>query len=129
MWKKIKALLIAGALLSALMISGNQEFCLTVSAADLQDNLNLTEESNIQIVSYDAENDRALAVIRASANGKVTGDGVRLRSNPSTSATILEKMYRGEYVWIQYLNSGWYYIQRIKTGTWGWVSSSYIQNI
>lgn len=63
-------------------------------------------------------------------NGDVSDNGVRLRSAASTSATILELMYSGETVCINYGVStgtnGWYYLQRTKTGTWGWASSSYI---
>lgn len=42
-------------------------------------------------------------------------------------------MYRGESVLIDYtksysigFNSSWFYVKRIKTGTWGWVSRTYI---
>lgn len=61
-------------------------------------------------------------------NAHVVGDGVRLRKNPSTSATILELMYRGETVLINYTQSKgtWFYVKRMKTGTWGWVKKSYI---
>ncbi len=64
-------------------------------------------------------------------NASVTGDGVRLRKSPSKSATILELMYKGESVLINYTKSGkgkgvWYYVKRMKTGTWGWVSTKYI---
>ena len=63
-------------------------------------------------------------------NGEVTDNGVRLRNQPSSTATILELMYNGEAVCINYGvsdgGSGWYYLQRLKTGTWGWASTSYI---
>lgn len=65
-------------------------------------------------------------------NADVEGDGVRLRSGPSTSYSVLELMYNGEYVSIdfstsyQQSNGTWYYVKRIKTGTWGWVKSDYI---
>lgn len=63
-------------------------------------------------------------------NASVTEDGVRLRKNPSKSATILELMYRGEPVLINYTKSSgkgsWFYVKRIKTGTWGWASRQYI---
>ena len=66
------------------------------------------------------------------ANGDVVGNGVRLRNAPSTSAAILELMYDGENVLIDFqktysvTNNGFFYVQREKTGTWGWVKSSYI---
>lgn len=62
--------------------------------------------------------------------GDVMEDGVRLRKGPSTSATILELMYFGETVYIDLTTSasvpGWYYLQRSKTGTWGWAKAEYI---
>lgn len=66
----------------------------------------------------------------AGGNASVMGDGVRLRKSPSKTATILELMYKGEPVLINYTKSskskGWYYVKRIKTGTWGWVDKNYI---
>lgn len=65
-------------------------------------------------------------------NADVYGDGVRLRSGPSTSYSILELMYNGEYVSIDFTtsyrqsNGTWYYVKRIKTGTWGWAKADYI---
>lgn len=62
--------------------------------------------------------------------GMVIEEGVRLRSGPSTSYPVVELMYSGERVIIDRTTSaqvsGWYYIKRLKTGTWGWASSSYI---
>lgn len=67
-------------------------------------------------------------VSRSLADGIVTGSGVRLRKKPSTSATILELMNNGEYVNIEWgMNTAkWYYLQRIKTGTYGYASKDYI---
>lgn len=66
-------------------------------------------------------------------NGNVTDNGVRLRKKPSLSATVLELMYNGENVLIDYIKSYengfdslWFYVKRIKTGTWGWVKRTYI---
>ena len=39
-----------------------------------------------------------------SGNADVIGDGVRLRNSPTTTATILELMYNGESVYIDYAN-------------------------
>lgn len=68
------------------------------------------------------------AVTRAAANGLVDGSGVRLRKKPSSSATILELMNSGEYVNIDRIKStaNWYYLQRLKTGTFGYASKQYI---
>lgn len=72
----------------------------------------------------------ATSLAYSSQNGEVTDNGVRLRAGSSTTATILELMYSGEAVCINFGVSGgyngWYYLQRLKTGTWGWASSSYI---
>lgn len=93
------------------------------------------EEQNvleIQILANDSDNNRSLAKISTNtANGEVNNNGVRLRKEPSTSATILELMYDGELVWIDWNSYGkggltWYRVQRIKTGTYGWVSKEYI---
>lgn len=66
-------------------------------------------------------------------NGEVDGDGVRLRSAPSTSATILELMYNRDLVLVDFRTSRegdpscqWLYVQRNKTKTWGWVKDEYI---
>lgn len=96
----------------------------------------LSEDSNyvvLNVISYDEESNRSLAVVSStnSANGQITTDGVRLRVKPSTSATVLELMYEGETVWINGNKEAegggsWLYIQRIKTGTFGWVAKDYV---
>lgn len=66
----------------------------------------------------------------AAQNGEVMDNGVRLRNKASTSGTILELMYKGEAVsvniTISTTVSGWYYLKRLKTGTWGWAKADYI---
>ena len=75
---------------------------------------------------------RSLAKVTThTANGEIINNGVRLRKSPSTSATILELMYDGELIWIDWSAYGsaglnWHRVQRIKTGTYGWVSKSYV---
>lgn len=65
-------------------------------------------------------------------NADVEGDGVRLRSGPSQDYAVLELMYNGEYVSIDFTtsykhsNGAWYYVKRIKTGRWGWVKADNI---
>lgn len=127
-WKKSITL---GILLFVFMIPVNLGIIETANAADLNKNTDIPGQIDIQIIAHDAENDRSLALVRQNPNGQVTGDGVRLRSTPSTSGTILEKMYYGEYVWIDWnmtgtSHPGWYFLKRLKTGTNGWASSSYI---
>lgn len=107
---------------------------LKVYAKEMKDEGAFTELENLQIISYDATNNRSLAKItQHSANGSVCGNGVRLRNRPSTAAAVLELMYDGEYVWIDWSKYGrgeggfsWYYVQRIKTGTYGWAASEYV---
>lgn len=65
---------------------------------------------------------------RAGNVGIVNGDGIRLRSQPSLSSTVLETMYKGEVVVIDYSQStgSWYKVTRQKTGRSGWVTKTYI---
>lgn len=73
------------------------------------------------------------AVTYGAENGRVDGSGVRLRAKPSSTATILELMYNNELVRIDgtgsVLKGGiyWYYLKRLKTGTWGYADSQYIE--
>lgn len=61
--------------------------------------------------------------------GTILADGVRLRSTPSESATVLELMYSGERVWIDegYQNADWYHVTRQSTGRTGYVYWEYLQ--
>ncbi len=64
-------------------------------------------------------------------NASIVGNGVRLRKRPNVDATILELMYNNESVCINYTKSGetggrWFYVKRVKTGTWGWVKHNYV---
>lgn len=73
-------------------------------------------------------------ISRVSGNkGYITGDGVRLRKAPKSTATVLELMSKNEVVVIDYAatNVGcttgkWFYVKRVKTGTWGWVNTNYL---
>ena len=108
----------------------------TAEAADSDSDEETVASSvtEIEIISYDETNRRSLAILstsKKSANGEINGNGVRLRAKPSTSASVLELMYDGEKIWIDWDKYGtaglsWYYIQRIKTGTYGWTSASYV---
>lgn len=67
--------------------------------------------------------------------GDVTGNGVNLRKTASFSGTILELMYKGETVYINYAKSSkyyngyrWLYIKRAKTGTVGYVYEKYVND-
>ena len=71
-------------------------------------------------------------VARVASNGEVDGNGVRLREKASAPATVLELMYNGESVYVNRSksvikgNTLWYYLKRIKTGTWGYADSDFI---
>ena len=77
------------------------------------------------------ENKSLAAIGRAGNSDYVNGDGVRLRMQPSTSATVLGTMYKGELVWIDWSqsNSSWYKVTRQKTNQSGWVAKSYITKL
>ncbi len=127
MYHKMIKLYKAGIIVLVFMMLGN--FCCfeKVEAAQLQEEMQQAEEVVFQLVAYDKESNRGLAIVRIRADGVVSGDGVRLRSTPSSSGTILEKMYNGEYVTIMGESNGWYNLQRMKTGTVGWASKDYIR--
>lgn len=58
---------------------------------------------------------------------KITGNGVRLRSKPSTvTGRVLESMYNGETVTVLATSGSWKQVKRDKTGTIGWASGKYI---
>ncbi len=65
-------------------------------------------------------------------NGNIIDDGVRLRKAPNKNSAILELLYNGETVVINYTksfqesNGTWFYLKRVKTGTWGWVNRKYV---
>lgn len=70
---------------------------------------------------------------RATQKGYIIGDGVRLRKAPKSTATVLELMSKNETVLIDYAASSdgcssgkWFYVKRVKTGTWGWVHGDYL---
>lgn len=67
------------------------------------------------------------ALAATNADGEITGDGVRLRSGPSSTSSILEVMYNGELVILRGLsNPNWPKIKRCKTSTVGYVSKKYV---
>ena len=89
------------------------------------------------ITNIDEESSIATATVVPASDymiGDVVGDGVRLRSGPSTSSAILELMYFGEEVYVDLSRSKvdgffttWYYVQRKDTTkTWGYADVNYI---
>lgn len=62
-----------------------------------------------------------------SRDGRIRGDGVRLRKTPSLSAETLELMYGGELVFVKgRANRDWLQVKRYKTGTIGYVNDDYV---
>lgn len=56
--------------------------------------------------------------------GRVTADGLNVRTGPNTSSSIITVIYQGATVNVLKQSSGWYYIQ---TGsTKGWVYAQYL---
>ena len=59
---------------------------LVTYADEIKDNSEI-EEQYFEILAYDAENNRSLAVLSThNANAEVAGNGVRLRNNPNTNS-------------------------------------------
>ncbi len=110
----------------------------TVSEAQLQQAEKIVEEGNGQYALALLTENGLVAVdaktARVSVNkGYVTGDGVRLRKQPKSTATVLELMSKNEVVVVDYSASSlgcssgnWMYVKRVKTGTWGWMNSNYL---
>lgn len=48
-------------------------------------------------------------------------DGLRVRSEPNTSSTILGLLYKGQYIDVEYYSGDWAY-GKTSTGIWGWIS-------
>lgn len=89
-------------------------------------NITVQVDNEEKIVTKDA-------IERATQKGYITGDGVRLRKAPKSTATVLELMSKNETVLVDYAASSagsssgkWFYVKRVKTGTWGWVNADYL---
>lgn len=95
-----------------------------VKAAEVGTN----EEKAIQAKVVVPEEDVYAAVTFSAYNGLVDGDGVRLRKTPSSTGTIVALMYDGEKVFIvpNESTANWYYLERVKTGVYGFASKKYI---
>lgn len=57
--------------------------------------------------------------------GKITGDGVNIRSGPSTSASVVARSSKGEQCYIIGLNEGWYKV--IYGSKIGYIRSDYVE--
>lgn len=61
----------------------------------------------------------------AASQGTVIGSGVRLRSKPSTSSSILTNAYKGDKVTVKDKSGNWYNV--VFNGKTGWMSADYIK--
>lgn len=109
------------------------EVPVTITSPDQLNNLRQYDTNGDGLVYATVNiNSVTASQVTGSQNGEVSANGVRLRAGASSTATILELMYNGEAVCIDFGASatanGWYYLERLKTGTWGWASTSYIDS-
>lgn len=117
--KKFKLILTIIAAILAL------QFTFSVSAEEFNDSDNWVQG----VISIPADNGSRSFV----ETGDISGNGVNLRQTPSITGTILEAMYNGEIVYIDYSKSNtwyqgyrWLYVKRAKTSTIGYVYSKYV---
>ncbi len=88
----------------------------------------------VQVSAFDMATSNYTLARSSNTNGNATGNGVRLRKYPKVTAKVLELIYNKESVCINYTksaresNGNWYYVKRVKTGTWGWISSQYLSH-
>jgi hypothetical protein len=66
-----------------------------------------------------------------SSTYRITGNGVRIRSKPSTSATIKGLLYKGDLVTGYETKTAngyeWMFVESHATGISGWVVTSYVE--
>jgi hypothetical protein len=78
-----------------------------------------------------AAGNRPAAPDRASASAacwlEITGDGVRFRTEPNASSTVIGLLYRGDRIdpWDGSWVNGWQHGYSPKHGRWGWVNAAY----
>ena len=58
---------------------------------------------------------------------QVTGDGVRFRTQPNTSSTVIGLLYRGDRIdpWTHEVVNGFQRGYSLRHGAWGWVYAAY----
>lgn len=106
----------------------------SASAAGRQEEVADNSSEGLVLAEVVVPQEEVFAVVtRATTGGTVDGDGVRLRASASSGATVLELMYNKESVAVDkgasVSKNGvlWYYLKRVKTGTWGYADSDYIK--
>ena len=90
-----------------------------------QQNISNLTENSYQITEIFS----ASSMARKSMRGVVTGDGVRLRKDASSNATVLESLEKNEKVIIldDKPKGEWLNVKRVKTGTSGWIHKDYVR--
>lgn len=118
----VSAVLVCG-MLSALFCPYRTEAAMAAGAEAADEEM---EEVHFAIIRNDGM--RMPDVISTmGSDGRITGDGVRLRKAPSLSADTLELMYSGELIFVQKkINKDWLMVKRYKTGTMGYVNRAYV---
>lgn len=113
------------ALVAAVIIFNVSGLC--ANAQEVRE-IKLNEVASIQLLSVEDTYGYGIVTISDEANAEVIGDGIALRREPSLSADILERLYDGELVRVDFSkhNNDWVYLKRLKTGTWGWAAQEYI---
>ena len=81
--------------------------------------------SNVSFPSDNGDLNTSVEPAKSNSKGKVTADGLNLRLNPSTSATVLTVIPNGTELEILESNNGWYKVTYNKAT--GWVSAQYVK--
>ena len=122
MKKTVRKLVLGGAVLALACIVSPSAIQTKAAEVDVK------EEQSIEAQVVVPESEVYATVTRSAYNGLVDGDGVRLRRTPSSSGTIVALMYDGEKVLIvpNASTNNWYYLERVKTGVYGFANKKYI---
>lgn len=128
--KKILKRIVAGALCVCMLSATNVQAKTMNQTKEVADKTSSEEMVIAQVVVPEEEVMQNIA--RGILAGEVVGNGVRLREKASSTSTVLELMYDGEAVKVNTSETvdkngkKWYYVKRVKTGTWGYANSDYI---
>lgn len=111
------------AVLTALLCPYRAETAMAAGAEAAEEEM---EEVHLAVIKSDIMR-MPNAMGTMSDDGRIRGDGVRLRKTPSLSAVTLELMYSGELVLVKArANGDWLQVKRYKTGTIGYVNDDYV---
>lgn len=114
---------LAWAMMSALLCPYRAEAAMAAGAEATDGEM---EEVHLAVIKSDAMwTPNAMRTM--SRDGRISGDGVRLRKTPSFSGIPLELMCIGEIVMVkERINRDWLKVKRYKTGTIGYVNDDYV---